>query len=57
MSPDSPESIDAVDVLLKVGTFVCFVVFGICMWFIRRSRDKQKSTGDQSAKPPKISNG
>jgi hypothetical protein len=57
MNPDSPETLDAVDVLLKVGVFVCFVVFGLCLWCIRRARDKRKSAANEKALPPKISRG
>jgi len=42
MNPDGTENTDVVDVLIKVGIFICFVVFGICLWLIRRQRDKEK---------------
>jgi hypothetical protein len=57
MNLDGTEHIDAVDVLIKVGIFVCFVAFGICMWLIRRERDKRKRAGSQNVTPPKISKG
>jgi hypothetical protein len=57
MSADGAEHMDAVDLLLKIGLFGCFVVFAICMWFIRRERDKRKATRNQDAIPPKISDG
>jgi hypothetical protein len=55
MSSDGAEPMDAVDLWLKLAVFVCFVVFGICVWFIKRQRDKEKSGGDDGATPPKIS--
>jgi len=36
---------DAVDILVKVAIFACLVVFVICMWLIRKERDKRKKTG------------
>jgi hypothetical protein len=56
MNSDGNE-IDAVDVLIKIGIFACFVVFAICMWVLRRERDKRKKSGDQNATPPEISRG
>jgi hypothetical protein len=57
MIPDDTDRMDAVDLLLKIGMFVCFVVFGLCMWFIKRERDKRKASGGQNAAPPKTPNG
>jgi len=57
MNPDSTEHMDAVDVLIKIGIFVCFVAFGICMWLIRRERDKRKRAGNENVRLPKISRG
>jgi len=51
------QNLDAVDVLLTVGMFASFVAFGICMWLIRRERDKRKKAENQNAKPPKIFQG
>lgn len=57
MNPDGTESPDAVDLLLKVGIFFCFVVFAICLWVIRRQRDKEKRAGSEELKPPKLPKG
>ena len=57
MNADGPEHIDAIDLLLKVGVFVCFVVFGLCMWVVRREWDKRKNATNQNAIPPKIPRG
>ena len=57
MNPDGTEHMDAVDLLIKIGIFVCFVVFGVCIWFIKRDRDRRKTSEGQKAAPPKISNG
>jgi hypothetical protein len=47
MNADGTEHMDAVDLLLKVAIFVCFVVFAIGVWFIRRERDRRKADGSQ----------
>jgi hypothetical protein len=57
MSPDSPNRMDGVDLLIKIGIFVCFIAFGVCMWFIRRERDKRKRAESKNVTPPKISDG
>jgi hypothetical protein len=54
MNPDDSPPIDAVDVLIKIGIFASFVAFGICVWLIRRERDKRKRTGNQNTAPPRI---
>jgi hypothetical protein len=46
--------IDAIDLLLSLAIFGCFVIFGVCIWLIRRQRDKQKKGRWESATPPKI---
>jgi hypothetical protein len=57
MNPDGSEHMDAVDLLIKIAIFGCFVVFGVCMWLIRRERDKRKKSRGESAAPSKIFNG
>jgi hypothetical protein len=57
MNPDGTESFDAVDLLLKVGIFFCFVVFAVCLWVIRRQRDKEKRLSGDGPEPPKLSKG
>lgn len=57
MNSGGTQNLDAVDVLISVGILVCFVAFGICMWLIRRERDKRKKAESQSVKPPKIFQG
>jgi hypothetical protein len=34
---------DSIDILIKVGTFVVFIVFGICMWVVKREMNKKKA--------------
>jgi hypothetical protein len=51
MNTDGTEHMDAVDLLLKIAIFVCFVVFAIGMWFIRRERDRRKGDGSQDVTP------
>jgi hypothetical protein len=57
MNPDATEHVDAIDVVIKIAIFACFIVFGICMWLIRRERDKGQRTPDQNGKPPEIPEG
>jgi len=51
MNTDGAEHIDAIDLLIKVGIFVCFVAFAICIWFLRRERAKRKTAESQKATP------
>jgi len=52
MNTDPNEHIDAVDIVIKVAIFVCFLAFAICMWLIRKEREKRKGAGGQNATPP-----
>jgi hypothetical protein len=48
MNTAGPEQFDLVDFLLALGAFAAFVIFGICMWVIRREMNKKnpiKETG------------
>ena len=56
MNPDGTEHLDAIDVLLKIGIFLCFVIFAVALWFIKKVRD-EKAEKDQNAAPPKIPKG
>ena len=38
---------DIVDFLLAFGIFASFVVFGICMWFLRRELNKKKTANQK----------
>jgi len=57
MNSDGAEHMNAVDLLIKIAIFACFIVFAMCMWFIRRERDKRKKTVDQNVTPPEIRKG
>jgi hypothetical protein len=37
---------DWIDVLLKIGTFATFIVFGIAIWLIKKGADKKKASQD-----------
>jgi hypothetical protein len=39
------EHMDAIDILIRFAIFACFVVFAICMWLIRKQRDKRRNAG------------
>ncbi len=49
------EGTDTVDLLIKIAIFGCFVAFAICMWFIKRDRERRKAADDQNLKPPRNS--
>jgi hypothetical protein len=51
MNADGTEHMDAVDLLLKIATFVCFVVFAIGVWLIRRERTRRKGDVSQDVTP------
>ncbi|MDB6123213.1 MAG: hypothetical protein JWQ71_2206 [Pedosphaera sp.] len=36
------------DILLTIGTFGTFVIFAICIWLIKREKDKAKRAKDPS---------
>lgn len=55
MNPDGAEHMDVVDLPMEIAIFLCFIVFGVCLWFIRRERDRRKASGDQNATSPKTS--
>lgn len=46
---------DAIDILLTLGIFACFVIFAVCLWLIRRQVQKPKS--EQDTTPPKVPKG
>lgn len=48
------EQMDGIDLLLKLAMGGCFIAFAICIWLIKRERDKRKKTGEQNPPPPKI---
>jgi hypothetical protein len=37
------EHMDTVDILIKTAMFACFVAFAVCIWLIRKQRDKRKT--------------
>jgi hypothetical protein len=57
MNTDGSEHMDAVDLLLKLAVFACFVLFGVCLWLFKQERDKRKSKEDRSVKPPRLPEG
>jgi hypothetical protein len=55
MNPDNTEHLDTTDLLIKAAIIACFIVFGICMWLVKRERDKRKNAGGGNVASPKIS--
>ena len=41
---------DWIDVLLSIGTFATFVVFGIAIWLIKKEADRKKASQDSEDK-------
>ncbi len=37
---------DWIDVLVKVGSFATFVIFGIAVWIMKKEADKKKASQD-----------
>lgn len=56
MNSDGSE-MDALDVLIKIGILVCIAAFAICMWLLKRERNKRKQSDNQTAGPPDIPRG
>jgi len=52
MNPDGTEHMDAVDLLIKIAIFGCFIAFAVGMWLIRRERDRRKASGGQNNDNP-----
>jgi len=44
---DDAQQPDSIDLLIKIGIFVSFVVFGICMWFLKREMNKKKAASQK----------
>jgi hypothetical protein len=36
---------DLIDIVIKIGIFASFVVFGICIWLLKREMIKKKAAG------------
>ena len=43
MQADPGQHPDAVDILIKIAIFVCFIVFAFGVWLIRKERDNRKN--------------
>ena len=44
---ENPKHFDFTDFLLALGIFATFVVFGFCLWFLRREM-KKKNPGKRT---------
>ena len=44
---EQSQSPDLIDLLLKLGAFGLFIVFGVCMWFLRREMNKKKAASQK----------
>jgi hypothetical protein len=53
MSTENAEHLDVTDILIRVAIFGCFIVFGICMWLIRKERHKRERPQGQDFPPSK----
>jgi hypothetical protein len=38
---------DVVDLLLAAGVFALFIVFGVCMWVLKREMNKKKAANQK----------
>jgi hypothetical protein len=41
---------DFIETAIKIGIFATFVVFGICLWLLKREMNKKKAAGQKDAK-------
>jgi hypothetical protein len=40
---DSTQQPDFIDLVIKIAIFASFVVFGFCMWLLKREMNKKKA--------------
>jgi heme A synthase len=38
---------DVIDMLIGIGIFASFVVFGVCMWLLKREMNKKKAANQK----------
>jgi hypothetical protein len=43
-----------IDLLIKLGIGASFIVFAICLWLLKREKQKRKKTRGQDFAPPKL---
>jgi hypothetical protein len=43
-----------IDFLMQLAIAVCFVAFAICLWVLKREKQKQKGTKGRDSVPPKL---
>lgn len=43
-----------IDILIELGMGACFVVFALCLWLLKREKQKQNRTKEQEGAPPKL---
>jgi len=43
-----------IDILIQFGIGACFAIFAICLWLLKREKQKQKRTKSQNVVPPKL---
>jgi hypothetical protein len=46
---DDTQKPDVIDIAIKIGIFASFVVFGICLWFLKREMNKKKAANQKEA--------
>ena len=46
---ENSQHLDLADLLISIGIFAAFIVFGVCMWFLRREMNKKKAANQKSA--------
>jgi len=46
------QRMDMIDVLIKLGIFACFVIFGVAMWILKKERDKERTENQDRKETP-----
>ena len=45
---DDTQQPDLIDLLIKIGIFVSFIVFAICIWVLKREMNKKKAASQKN---------
>ncbi len=41
-----------IDVLIQIGIFATFIIFGVCIWLIKKEKNKGKKAKEKQPIPP-----
>ncbi|MHC4148220.1 MAG: hypothetical protein ACYSR5_01925 [Planctomycetota bacterium] len=46
------QRMDIIDILIKLGIFASFVIFGVAVWILKKERDKKRSENQDRTETP-----